>query len=88
MAALMSKEETFFEIYDLIEGRLNELGPICTNDAWLICRDNNSTRGYSTICKVFRECMSAMVEQGKAERQRNGQWKIIKPNCKTLLEKN
>ena len=77
----MTKEDTFYEIYDLLEERLNQLGHICTNDAWIICREKTQ-RSYATICKVFRECMSAMVEQGKAEVVKEGQYKILKPNCR------
>lgn len=75
----MTKEETFFEIYDLIEDRLNQLGPITADAAWRICR-GNTDKSYVTICNVFREVMKTMIEQGKVIQEKRGQYKILKPN--------
>lgn len=77
----MVNEDTFTEIYDLFENRLNQLGPIRTDDIWRICR-GKTQRSYVTISNVFRECMNSMVEQGKATYEKRGLWEIKKPNCK------
>lgn len=65
-------------ICDILEYRLNQIGEIRLNDAWIICRRNH---GYSMIGHVFRVIMQGMVEQGKAQRHpgKKGVYLIIKP---------
>lgn len=78
----MIKVSTFEEIYELLRDRLNQVGKVRTDDAWQVCRGKTNF-SYPMICNVFRECMQAMVEQGKAKKlEKNGVWEIIKPNEK------
>ncbi len=77
----MTKEETFFEVYELFEDRLNQLGYIRADDIWLICR-GRTEKSYVTICNVFRETMATMIEQGKAIKEKQGVYRILKANTK------
>lgn len=69
--------DTFDRICDLMEARLNVLGPIKTDDAWKIC---GRCFGYSTITSNFRKIMNLMVAQKKAVHVGHGKWNILKPN--------
>lgn len=48
----MGKEETFFELYDLLEDRLNQRGHIQAKEAWDICK-NYTKKSYNTFYVVF-----------------------------------
>lgn len=73
------REETFEDIYDMLEMRLNQLGDIQAKDAWHICRGKHS---YSVITVAFKGIMHTMMEQGKAEKVKNGHYRIIASNQK------
>ena len=72
-------DTSFNEVYDMLEERLNQTGPITTMDAFEICRHKYS---YSTVQSRFKEIMEIMMEQGKVRIVRRGMWEIIKPNMK------
>lgn len=76
-------DETFFELYDLLEDRLNKIGHIQAKDAWDYIK-NSTDKSYSTFYSVFNSIMQTMIEQRKAEVVMNerGVFNIIKPNCK------
>jgi hypothetical protein len=65
-------------ILDIMEARLNELGPITMIDAYKLCED---TFHRNTISVEFKKIMRTMIEQGKAIKQGRG-WKIEKPNSR------
>lgn len=67
--------ETEKRIREMLEKRLQKLGPITSNDAWHICK---STFGYSVVCNVFRKIMNEMKDADKADNIRNGLWWIHK----------
>lgn len=77
----MEKQDTFDELYDLFEGRLNQLGHIQAKDAWALCKDSTH-RSYSTFYLVFTSVMETMIEQRKAEAVigEHGVYNILKPN--------
>jgi len=68
----------FDKVYLRIEPRLNKLGFIKTNDAWLLCKDFN----YSVVCREFKFIMETMIEQGKAIKVGIGMYIIERPNKK------
>jgi hypothetical protein len=88
------RHETFDNIYELLTERLNQIGPIRTRDAWKTCcdaqkdLDYSDRHGYSTLTVAFRQIMETMVEQGKAEKIKNGEYNILRPNqrYKTPIE--
>lgn len=77
----MGKEETFFELYDLLEDRLNQRGHIQAKEAWDICK-NYTKKSYNTFYVVFTSIMETMIEQKKAEIVigERGVYNILKPN--------
>lgn len=78
------KEYIFYQIYDLLESRLDQLGEIKTDDAWQICK---ITQNYSTITRTFAEIMKTMVLQKKAVKIGNGKYNILKPNTPSKISK-
>jgi hypothetical protein len=73
------KEKAFEDICDLLEDRLNVLGPINSQQAYQLCKDHYA---YSTIITTFKTIMDLMIAQGKAIRVGRGSWNITKPNKK------
>lgn len=67
--------ETEQAIRKLLEPRLQKLGPVSSNDAWVICRSNF---GYTRICTVFRKVMQEMEAAQMAENIKHGLWWIRK----------
>ncbi len=78
---LSKAEITYNEIYEALEPRLNQLGQIRTDDAWMLLRGRFS---YNRITVAFRQIMLTMVEQGKAKKVLNGKYEIIAANIKQL----
>lgn len=72
-------DETFNEIYGLIESRLNVLGPVRTVEAWQICK-GNTPHSYETVAIIMRHCLNTMVEQRKAVKLNAHVWEIRKAN--------
>jgi hypothetical protein len=70
-------ERIYNDVYEHMEQRLNQLGEIRTDEAWSICQKQFS---YSAITVAFRKIMLTMVEQGKAQKIKNGHYKIIRSN--------
>lgn len=68
------------KIYDLLEARLNEPGLIRAADAWTLCAGH---AGYNSVVNIFRQIITTMVEQGKAQKgTKHGTYIILKPNSK------
>jgi gamma-glutamylcyclotransferase (GGCT)/AIG2-like uncharacterized protein YtfP len=70
-------ERIYNDVYEILENRLNQLGEIRTDEAWKKCKYKFS---YSAITVAFRKIMFTMVEQGKAEKIKNGHYRIIRSN--------
>lgn len=66
-------------ILDLLEERLNVIGPISSTEAFAICKQKMH---HSTFVREFRMIMLTMVEQKKAHKLHNGFWIIYKPNSR------
>lgn len=71
-------------LLDLLEERLNVVGPISSTEAFAICRDKMH---HSTFSREFRLIMLTMMEQKKAHKLHNGFWIINKPNSRFLIKK-
>lgn len=69
--------DSYNDIYDMIEDRLNKTGEIRTVEVYNMCKGRYS---YSIVQSRFREIMDTMVEQRKAVMVRAGLWNILKPN--------
>lgn len=74
-----SRQEVDDKIYEMLLPRLNQVGLICTNDAYRICR---GYKGLETVARAFRNIMATMIAQGKAKRISQKEWQILKPNTK------
>lgn len=75
------KDARFEQFLDDIDPFINRTGEVTTAELWNFLReDENLGYGYGYVAKNFQIVMTFMVEQGKAERVKNGTWKILKPN--------
>jgi hypothetical protein len=72
--------ERFEKILDIIEDRLDQLGPIRLADAWKLCGDSGMS--YTVVAQYFERIMALMIEQGKAQKKCKGVYIILKPNRK------
>lgn len=71
------KQKEFDRVYDVLGPRLNQLGEVRAGDAWNLAGGHYQ---YTTV--IFKTIMETMIEQGKARREKRGQYMIIKPNEK------
>jgi hypothetical protein len=60
---------------EFIEANLKP-GQIATTDqAWKLCRH---LAGYSTIATLFRTIIKRLIDEGRAEKVKHGQYRILK----------
>jgi hypothetical protein len=77
-----NSHKSFETILDVIENRLDKLGPIKLYDIWFLCQ--NSGFKYDKVRRYFERIMTIMVEQKKAEKICNGHYVIVIPNRKKI----
>ena len=70
-----SFRRTHNRIIELIDQRLNKLGPICTDDVWKLCRQEFQ---YGTVASHFKIIMQQKIENAEADFIRNGNYFIYR----------